>query len=297
MKRIVWVDMAGGLGNQIFLFKAANFIASINKNILLVNMASIDKSHSDGKSSIGDFVFPKTVKFFQITARLNFIYVRTRNFLRRFNDYNQSLIFVLDEKYSSYTREELYKLVLGKNPLLMIVTGFWQSFEYWDRNFRFELKVEGGKFLELSNKIMAEQPIVFHYRLGRTNHGWEHGWGALSPAFLSNSLLTLDETNAKLKTVWIFSNDLSEAKKITEPFISRSHQFFYIDDSALSPAELLLLLSLSQTLICSNSTFSILAAKIGNVPNVLVPSKLSKNGHKGFELPDQWIKINSTWLD
>jgi hypothetical protein len=37
MKKIVIVNLAGGLGNQIFLFEAARFIASINNGKILIN--------------------------------------------------------------------------------------------------------------------------------------------------------------------------------------------------------------------------------------------------------------------
>jgi hypothetical protein len=59
----------------------------------------------------------------------------------------------------------------------------------------------------------------------------------------------------------------------------------------------MMLLSKAKVLICSNSTFSICAAKIGKISKVLVPSELSKNGHHVIPLPQEWMKINSEWLD
>ena len=70
----------------------------------------------------------------------------------------------------------------------------------------------------------------------------------------------------------------------------------FIDDSGMSPAEIIMLFSKSQFLICSNSTFSIAAAKIGNVPNVVVPSDLAKNSSGNSLTLNKWVRVNSAWL-
>jgi hypothetical protein len=225
-------------------------------------------------------VFPRTVKFFKLSVPFNKIYILLRDFLRKYNDFNQSLFLVLDESYNLYTRDEVYRLILKKNPFFTIVCGFWQNLEYWDDSFKFELKTNGKKFIELSSEMKSKQPIVFHYRLGRTNGRWEHGWGALNPIFLLNALSELGKRDTESKVVWIFSNDLQEAKELTASLNYLPYIFVFIDDFELSPAELLILVSLSKTLICSNSTFSILAAKIGKIPSVFVPAELSQNGHR-----------------
>jgi hypothetical protein len=237
------------------------------------------------------------VRFFSLLSILNKFYILIRNFLKRFNNYNQSLFFILDESYVSHGKDELYRLIMKKNPFVIIVSGFWQNFDYWDGNFQYRLKSEGKRFLELCDETKVNHPVFFHYRLGRVNNRWEHGWGALSPIFLSKALAVLDRDDTKLTNVWIFSNDLPEAKKLIESLVWLPYQFVYIDDSELSPAELLVLFSISRTLICSNSTFSILAAKIGNIASVVVPAELSKNGQNGIALPEEWKKVSSIWLD
>jgi hypothetical protein len=297
MKKMVIVDLSGGLGNQIFLFEAARYIASINNSRILVNKSNIDRYHSAGKSRIEDFVFPDDVKFFKFSSWINKFYIRFRIFITRFNNYNQSLSLILDESYNLYESNQIYRMVFQKNPRLIIISGFWQNFSYLNNIFGYKLKSEGKKFLELSSKIDSQHPIIFHYRLGKIGNRWEHGWGALSPKFLSNALMALGRNNPTFKNIWVFSNDLPEAKILTETISYAPYKLIYIDDSELSPAELILLFSRSKIMICSNSTFSILAAKIGNVKHVLVPSELSKNGHNTFELPAEWRKVKSVWLD
>jgi len=297
MKKIVIVDLAGGIGNQIFLFEAASSLAAINNCTVLVNKTNIDRNHSNGQSTIEDYIFPNNVKFFKLSPLVNRVYLQVQKYLRMLNTYNQSLSLVLNEDYSSHGIDEIREMITGRNPRFIIVTGFWQSFAFWNNNFKFELRLESSKFCELLSKIHSENPIIFHYRLGKINNKWEHGWGALGPQYLLNALAALDQDNLNSNIVWIFSNDLTEARKLIESINCASYKFFYVDDSKILPSESILLISSARILICSNSTFSILAAKIGTVEKVIAPLELSKNGDKNIDLPNDWKRIKSIWLD
>jgi hypothetical protein len=297
VKRIIILDLAGGLGNHIFLFEMANFIGSISDSKIFINKTEIDRKHSSGKSTIEDFVLTDNVTYFKLSPSMNQLYFRLKNFLRTLNLCKQSLTLVLDESYTANGRDNIYNLVSKRNPKFIIINGYWQNFAYWNNDFNYRLKSEGHKFRELISKMKSINPIIFHYRLGKFNHGWEHSWGALSPKFLIDALATLELNNTNSKVVWIFSNDLLEAKELLAATEISPYKIFYIDDSALLPSELLLLFSKAKNLICSNSTFSIVAAKIGNVKNVIVPSELSKIGNSSLKLPIEWERVTSTWLN
>jgi hypothetical protein len=297
MKRIIILDLAGGLGNHIFLFEIANFIGSIGDSVILINKTEIDRKHASGKSTIEDFVLPDKVTYFELSRMMNRLYFGLKIFLRKFNSYKQSLTLVLDENYNTNDRNEIYDLVSKRKPKLIIISGYWQSFAYWNDNFNYKLKSEGHKLRELLSEIESINPVIFHYRLGKFNGSWEHSWGALSPKFLIDALATLKPDSTNSKAVWVFSNDLIEAKKLIEATEISPYKIFYIDDLALLPSELLLLFSKAKNLVCSNSTFSIVAAKIGRVKNVMVPSVLAKNGNSSLELPIEWNKVPSVWLE
>ena len=297
MKRIVIVDLAGGIGNQIFLFEAAKSIAAINNRVIRINKTNIDRNHSSGKSTIEDFVLPDNVQFFKFNPLANKIYFWLQKLLLIFNNYRQSLTLMLNEDFSENHIDEINRIILQRNPRFIIISGFWQNFVFWDDSFKFRLKLESVKYRELDNNLATQNPIVFHYRLGKINNRWEHGWGALSPDFLSNALAILGQDNVNSKIVWIFSNDLTEAKRLTECINYAPYKLVYIDDSKILPSETMLLFSKAKILICSNSTFSILAGKIGAVENVIAPLELSKNGDKNFDLPSNWKRVKSVWLD
>ena len=296
MKRIIVVDLAGALGNHIFLFEIANFIASMGNSVIFFNKTEIDRKHSSGKSTIEDFLLPHKIKFFTLSPIINALYFRFKYFLRKFNSCKLTLSLVLDEKYNSNSRVEILNLVSKQNPKFIIISGYWQNFDYWNNNVNYKLKSEGIQFKKFSSEIESINPIIFHYRLGKFNNGWEHSWGALSPTYLNNALNTLKFDNPNSKTVWIFSNDLLEAKRLISSIDIPLYKIVFIDDLMLLPSELMLLFSKAEVLICSNSTFSIVAAKIGNVKNVIVPSELSKNGNTSLVLPLEWTRVTSVWL-
>jgi hypothetical protein len=296
MKRIIIVDLAGALGNHIFLFEIANLIASMGDGVIFMNKTEIDMKHSSGKSTIEDFLLPHKIRFFTLSPIVNKLYFRFKYFLRKFNSSKLTLSLVLDEKYNSNNRIEILNLVSKQNPKFIIISGYWQNFDYWNNDFNYELKSEGIQFKKFSSEIGSINPIIFHYRLGKFNNGWEHSWGALSPTYLKDALSTLKFDNPNSRTVWIFSNDLLEAKRLISSIDIPLYKIVFIDDLMLLPSELMLLFSKAEVLICSNSTFSIVAAKIGNVKNVIVPSELSKNGNTSLVLPLEWTRVNSVWL-
>ena len=111
MEKIVIVNLAGGLGNQIFLFEAARFIASINNSRILVNKTDIDKYHSAGKSTIEDFVFPNDIKFFKFSPWINKMYIRFQVLLEKFNNHNCNNVY--DYLWS--------KMVLGKKIKVYVI--------------------------------------------------------------------------------------------------------------------------------------------------------------------------------
>jgi len=116
--------------------------------------------------------------------------------------------------------------------------------------------------------------------------------------YILNSLLLFKPNlDIEKQKIWIFSNDLDHAKQLFLKYDTiENYDIDFIDDASLSAAEVLKLFSKAKFLICSNSTFSLIAAKIGNVPNVVVPSELSKNSKVIMSLPPDWIRVKSLWL-
>lgn len=298
-KRYIYSELAGGLGNQVFIYEFTKYISSIYGGKIFLNSRYIDRKHSKGKSTITDFELPPSTKIVTFSILPTAIFIRLKKFLRVFNKFDQSTILVLDQGDSDLDKSMIYDLVFERNPKFILIFGFWQNFNYWSTETTYKLKNESRYFSELQKKMSIQNPIVFHYRLGVLNKTWEQGWGALSPEFLSECIMEFKSSNTHMpKILWIFSNDLDHAGALLHDTIfGQNLKVEMIEDHMLTPAELLLLISKTNFLICSNSTFSLAAAKFGGVANVIIPNSLNRYEVVNIFPPTQWTQVQSKWLD
>jgi hypothetical protein len=106
------------------------------------------------------------------------------------------------------------------------------------------------------------------------------------------------EVLAKLYGSYHLAICTNKPRKLAEKILSETGGLAFIDDSCLSPCELFELISKSNNLICSNSTFSVLAGQVGAVENVAIPREMSRDGKAGIDgLPKQWLRIEPTWIE
>lgn len=298
-KRYIYAELAGGLGNQVFIYEFAKYISSIHGGKIILNNRHIDKKHSKGKSTIEDFELPLSIKTVNFSILFTAVFIRLKRYLKIFNKFDQSLIVILDENDSSLDKSMIYDLVFERNPRFILIFGFWQNFNYWSVDTMYTLKSESRYFLELQEKMSIQNPIVFHYRLGVLNKGWEQGWGALSTEFLSDCIMEFNVSATHMpKILWVFSNDLIHAHALLHNLnFSQDLKVELIEDHMLTPAELMLLISKAKFLICSNSTFSLAAARLGGIANVVIPKSLSRYDAINIFPPVHWTQVQSKWLD
>ena len=296
--RFIYAELVGGLGNQIFIFEMAQYLSSLNNGKIFLNKFNVNQKHSKGNSDIGHFQLPNNTKFTNCGSTLNKFFNPIKRYLKYINKLNQNLILVLDDTDLNLNQNKIIDLIKKRNPKLIIVLGFWQDFSYWRDNLKYTLCNESRLFGIFSKELLEQHPVIFHYRLSTPYEDWEQAWGILSPDFLDAALFALNvSTSSKFINLWIFSNNINTARHLLKNYVDKEHyNIRFIDDSGMSPAEIIMLFSKSQFLICSNSTFSIAAAKIGNVPNVVVPSDLAKNSSGNSLTLNKWVRVNSAWL-
>jgi hypothetical protein len=224
--------------------------------------------------------------------------VYSKKYINSLNKLNQNFIYTLGTAEKTLDKESFQRLFLNRKPRFIYIYDCNQDFELWLEGTNYDLIENSEKYLELSSQLFELEPIVIHYRLGKINNKWEHSWGALSPLFILKSLSLFTSTkDNKKRRIWVFSNDLVHAKKLfTDYGIDENYEVDFIDDVSMTAAEVMKLLSNSDYLICSNSTFSIVAAKIGNVPNVVIPMELSKNSKVELPSVPHWKSVKSHWL-
>ena len=297
--RFIYAELVGGLVNQIFIFEMARYLSSINNGKVFLNTFNIDRNHSKGRSTIADYQLPNNIRFTNYGLLLNKLFNPLKQYLKCINKINQRWVLVLDDSDLSLDPNMIVNLINNRNPKLILVLGFWQNFSYWTNSNDYILCNESRDFQILSGALVEQNPVIFHYRLTTEYEDWENaGGGILHPNFLGSAISALSlSIPRKIINLWIFSNNIEMAKDLLKDYKGwREYNLRFIDDSGLSAAEIVLLFSKSQFLICSNSTFSIVAAKIGSVPNVVVPSDLTKNSSAFILTPNKWVKVNSSWL-
>lgn len=296
-KKYIFVDLAGGLGNQIFILEFAKYISNLNNGEIILNLTHIDSEQFGGKSTIRDFTFTHNYRSYKLNPTLKKILDISRRFSTLINRINRRFVFVMDEVEFKTKKYSIEQLILNNNPKFIFIRGFWQNFEYWQDVFEYEIKNFSADYLSYLKLIQQHNPIMFHYRIGDFGQKWQYQWGILSPKFLTACLWKINEDRQKKKQVWIFSDNMAVAKSfIQKEILPSNFEINYIMDSQMKPAEVLLLLSKSSSLICSNSTFSLAAAKIGNVQTVFIPDALSKFDIVDFATPKEWVKIKSIWM-
>jgi hypothetical protein len=292
-KSYIVVELAGGLGNQIFILEMAKYLASLNNGKILLEISHIDSEQFKGKSTIEDLVLDCDVKIFKYNKLFRKLIDYFKQFSTTFNKINKHLLFIPDESIFNSRKELLENHMKTQKPKFVILFGFWQNFSFWQNGSTYGLKNSSQKYLDTYRLMEELKPIIFHYRIGEYRTKWEYQWGVLSPEFLINALTYLIPD----KLVWIFSDNLVIAQDFFRKFhITNKSNLVYFDDSGMSPAEIFLLFSKSEHLVCSNSTFSIAAAKIGNVANVIAPTEFSKYEHINLPLPENWIRSESIWV-
>jgi len=298
-KSYIIVELAGGLGNQIFLLEMAKYLASLNGSKVLVNLSHIDSKQFNGKSTIEDLQFEKNIKLFRYNRILKKLSDYSKKYLSIVNKIKQNIILVLDESEFTSGNNSLEKIVIARKPRLIIIFGFWQDFTYWQSEPKYVLKNPSQKYLDACKLMKLQQPIVFHYRIGSYGTKWEYQWGILSPDYLKNCLNYFNsDIKENTKVVWIFSDNPNNAQEFLRGVqMPKNFVISFFDDTNMSPAEIFMLISQSSYMICSNSTFSIAAARIGNVENVIIPDALSKYGTVSMCIPNSWVRIKSVWLD
>ena len=297
--KFLLVELSGGLGNQIFQLEMARSLVNSGSRKMIIDVSNIDSQQFGGKSTIESFLFQPDVLIIKYGQYIKKFTNTFKRYLKYLNRINQRFVLVLDEVGMGLNINEVGQLVQSRNSKFIVVFGYYQDFAYWSAPDNYELRNPGKVYSDLVRLNTEYRPIILHYRVGSFGTVWEYQWGILNPNYFDAALSLLNKNSSIRKNpIWVFSDNTHEVKNIIkDSHVLDKYSFNFIDDSELSPAELFILFSKSQYLICSNSTFSLAAAKVGNVPNVIAPANLSKYSRIMISMPERWNQLDSVWLD
>jgi hypothetical protein len=294
-------ELAGGLGNQLFMFYAALSLARAKNKIPMFDINPLIKSNRVHK---GESIYSLGLLNRHHTIRRKAISREIFSSTRRLNGWlsrRKRLQFLgshLSKRF--YSPEEVgYVDPAEIEDSVCFISGYFQTWRYFDETpdelkNPFKEARTSQWFQELADHFRNFPPISLHIRRGDYALAKNSHIGLLSSLYYENFLSKIDTNNE----VWVFSDDIEEAKKMLT--VSANTRFKFVNPPANSDAfESMLLMSYSQKLCIANSTFSWWAGMLtGKDSEVYAPSKWFKDLEEPNQLiPQNWKRLESVWKD
>jgi len=309
--KTIYINLRGGLGNQLFCYFFGQRIIKDNNVRVKYLYYSGSNPHHRSNSKINSFKLNQRIinvrqfRFFIIAIKLCLITFFLRVFSRDFNSYSQKstteLLFndIYDETFTKYS-EQIFlinKWISETKSRNLYVRGIFQDFTYFENSLVKDLTLDqpSSQYKNLLKEIQDINPIIVHVRLG-DYLGDLDTLGVLNHIYYRTAI-KIAQDKFPMKEVWIFSNQPGLAMKLLGAKPSRKFRFITETDIS-NPAETLLLMSLGIALITSNSTFSLWSAKLSSKSNlIIVPRPFFKDSYFNVVNYDQrWTLIDSQWL-
>ena len=293
------VDLMGGLGNQLFIYFAAKFLAEKCDKNLVVNVGDLSKY---GKQHTGDITIlrlpgtflhakKKLIHFQRLINRINLKLIRSFKLYRHVQKKYFGRYYAVDIGYERAI-EEL------RNPLFL--SGYFQTWRFFEadkeKNLEFFTIANPSKWFSSEMEyVQRSRPIGIHIRRGDFT-SLKDEFGLLSADYYGRALAEC-LNSIQEKNIWVFSDEIEVARELMSGLSNQNFRYI-VSPKESHPMESLILMSECSSLIIANSTFSYWAGMTGNVNKlVFAPAKWFKNRQDPNDLvPLSWRKIESSWL-
>lgn len=288
--------LQGGLGNQLFQYVAGIYFSQITEISVTLDDRHIYQRNGTNKTDLYDFILTDKNMNYKMTNKACKVL-------------QQNIDKILSKvPFANLIYSNLSKTIRPQNdgfdsefainsPNGKTVSGFFQSWRYCDAilNTSFDLKInlksESTWLAKMKNEILMKKPIGIHIRRGDYVQLAET-FGLLTPEYYTSVLRKLNFDLEK-KEIWVFSDSFKDAE-MTLKDVDGKLKFIYESEST-SPAEVMVLMSMCETLIIANSTFSWWAAKLASSKcTVIAPNPWFKNHPVPHELiPPYWREFDA----
>ena len=288
---MIIVNLTGGLGNQLFQYSFARYLARLNKCELKLDVSSY-KSYEWHNYSLSPFnvdeIFatPEECHYFKGTGLTIFQKIHRKIF-------NLNYLLVED----SFQFNPKYKLWNSPG----YVSGYWQSEKYF-KEIESELRNQFSILIPASKKnqviidqMQRENSVSLHIRRGNyvnVNHVNKiHGTCSLNYYNSAVAIISSKVTNPKF---YVFSDDINWAKD--NLYLNFETIFVDINDSKTDYEDLRLMSNCKHNII-ANSTFSWWGAWLNSSNNKIVVSPNiwfkdeELNSLTSSLIPEEWYRI------
>jgi len=293
----VKVHVMGGVGNQLFQFYAGAYLAQKSSSGLVLDLSNVGISGTLHKSSIEDLDLPFPAEFINhVPSRSKALYWRAHQKICRESKFLGEISSKIMRIYQS--PQLGFDKDLNRLSPPISIRGYFQTWHYLDslRLAGFgepKLKNPSRWYREMELQALAEFPVTLHFRRGDYS-SLKDTFGILSINYYREALQSLDK-ELKGRPVWVFSDDLSEARRALGEL---NFNFQFICPPEVStPTESLFLMSKGKAIIIANSTFSWWAGAMSLVgTQIITPEKWFRSLDDPLDLiPNNWNKVMSSW--
>ena len=295
---VVYVWIAGGLGNQLFQFAAGYALAREKKAILKLDVSLYRHNQYKHQFRLSQFDLPCEIASDDEIAHWQHLYSLPRKYRERLN-FNGALYppSMFLEKNNSFD-ENMFKVNL---PIYL--RGYWQSEKYFS-DFESEIReliVPPSDFKEYAKTVLGAvnntQMISVHvrrgdYLIGSASHKFR---GSCQPDYYRRSIAHMERIFPNATFV-VFSDDSVAASEM----LSFKSPPVFAPGNTQNPIHDLLLMSSCHHHIIANSTFSWWGAWLNRNPEKIVigPRRwFSRNYLRKHDLydifPPDWLTIDS----
>jgi len=302
-RQFVTVNLAGGLGNQLFQYHAALHLANRLGVGLRVNATMSQFARTGHSDWLNGFDFPadkliassgpKTPSYIIqfLKFRLNGIFdaiARKAGFDSwRVFGYYRSDVIGFDENIFAIDRP-------------VTISGYFQSYIYANGLFEADLKPAlplkspSGWFHKYATEFESNRILAIHIRRGDYLKE-KDSFGILSDKYYLDAISALRSRGGNWDKVLVFSDD-PDAVRREIPALSELSAEFITPPGSTHAAESLELMSLAKYLIMANSTYSWWAAYRSSDCEIVRPSKwFIGMDNPDLLFPNEWLSVESSW--
>lgn len=268
---MIYLNLVGGLGNQLFEYAFAKNIALKNNQDLCISTYEITFHDSKRLPTLEKFDLPSNVTF--TNQKLPW-YVHRRNYvskvLRKLSPRTFFRFFENRGDYIWYGEEAIKLNKKASNNRDIYIGGYWQSEKYFKDNL-LEVKkdlvprVLSAQNERLIEKIEAEESICLHVRRGDYVGT---AYQVCTVNYYNKAVAFIRKRSSA--TIFVFSDDIAWVKKSIEI----PGRVYYVEDKNPDYIDLYIM-SKCHSFVISNSTFSWWAQELGNQEGkiVVAPSR------------------------
>jgi hypothetical protein len=300
------INLMGGLGNQLFQL-AFGLAATRSGRLEIVTSYGAPRKNKSGEPEIAEYVLPEWVVIGPhnpnrlIAKLINFQLVRSLTLKKNLfgSLLGNALGCILSLKFRAKCKILISSSIgFSRIPLPesgKFIIGYFQSWKWLREPGVLQLmknlrpKLESATILRYTALAEEEIPFLLHVRRGDYKN--EIGIGLLDLCYYERALEELRKMGKDPATIWVFSDEVHEAKHFLEPLNLGNVR--YIEED-ISSVETLELMRLCRGYIIANSTYSYWGATLSKSTNpvIVAPDPWFQNAESPNNLvPDSWVRI------